>query len=84
MSHPDVAEAAIIAARHEKWDERPLLIIVPREGKEIDKKALLSFYEGKVATARWFAQNRLPLLSAERVVAAATTLDLMDLSVEDF
>ncbi len=52
MSHPDVAEAAIIAARHEKWDERPLLIIVPREGKEIDKKALLSFYEGKVA--KWW------------------------------
>ena len=43
-----------------------------------------SFYEGKVATARWFAQNRLPLLSAERAVAAATTLDLMDLAIEDF
>ena len=25
VSHPDVAEAAIIAARHPKWDERPLL-----------------------------------------------------------
>ncbi len=52
MSHPDVAEAAIIAARHPKWDERPLLIVVPREGREIDKQALLSFYEGKVA--KWW------------------------------
>jgi fatty-acyl-CoA synthase len=52
MSHPDIAEAAIIAARHEKWDERPLLIVVPREGREIDKKALLAFYEGKVA--KWW------------------------------
>jgi alkylation response protein AidB-like acyl-CoA dehydrogenase len=42
------------------------------------------FYEGKVETARWFARNRLPLLAAERVVAEATTLDLMDLPEEAF
>ncbi|MGA0067421.1 MAG: acyl-CoA dehydrogenase, partial [Candidatus Nanopelagicales bacterium] len=29
------------------------------------------FYEGKVVTAKWFAQNRLPLLAAERAVAEA-------------
>ena len=52
MSHPDVAEAAIIAAKHEKWDERPLLIVVAREGREIDKAALLAFYDGKVA--KWW------------------------------
>ena len=42
------------------------------------------FYEGKVETARWFARNRLPLLAAERAVAEATTLDLMDLPEEAF
>ncbi len=42
------------------------------------------FYEGKIQTARWFARNRLPLLTAERVVAEATTLDLMDLPEEAF
>ena len=52
MSHPDIAEAAIIAARHEKWDERPLLIVVPREGKEIDKADVLKFFDGKVA--KWW------------------------------
>ena len=31
-----------------------------------------AFYEGKVVTAKWFAQNRLPLLAAERAVAEAT------------
>ena len=30
VSHPAVAEAAIIAARHPKWQERPLLLVVPR------------------------------------------------------
>jgi hypothetical protein len=37
------------------------------------------FYVGKVATARWFARNRLPLVAAERAVAEATDNDLMDL-----
>ena len=43
-----------------------------------------AFYEGKVETARWFARNRLPLLAAERAVAEATTLDIMDLAEESF
>jgi fatty-acyl-CoA synthase len=29
VGHPDVAEAAVIGVRHPKWDERPLLVIVP-------------------------------------------------------
>ncbi len=33
VSHPDVAEAAVIAALHPKWDERPLLLVVPRRGR---------------------------------------------------
>jgi alkylation response protein AidB-like acyl-CoA dehydrogenase len=43
-----------------------------------------AFYEGKVETARWFARNRLPLLAAERAVAEATTLDIMELAEESF
>jgi len=42
------------------------------------------FYEGKVAAARWFAANRLPLLSSERAVLEATTTDLMDVPEVDF
>ncbi len=43
-----------------------------------------AFYTGKVATARWFAQNRLPLLTAEKAVAEATTLDVMELDEASF
>jgi len=42
------------------------------------------FYTGKVETARWFARNRLPLIAAERAVAEATTLDIMELPEEAF
>ncbi len=34
VSHPDVAEAAVVAAPHPRWDERPLLIVVPRAGAD--------------------------------------------------
>jgi alkylation response protein AidB-like acyl-CoA dehydrogenase len=43
-----------------------------------------AFYEGKVATASWFARNRLPLLTAERAIAEATTGDIMELSEDSF
>ena len=52
VSHPDVAEAAVIAARHEKWMERPLLLLVPKAGRQIDTESVLALYKGTVA--RWW------------------------------
>lgn len=43
-----------------------------------------TFYQGKIETAKWFARNRLPLLAAERAVAEATTLEVMELPEEAF
>ena len=43
MSHPDVFEAAVIAIEHPVWQERPLLIVHPREGKSPTKEAILAF-----------------------------------------
>ena len=34
MSHPEVANCAVIAIAHPKWDERPVLVVVPKEGCE--------------------------------------------------
>ncbi|MBX9698781.1 MAG: long-chain-fatty-acid--CoA ligase [Acetobacteraceae bacterium] len=52
VSHPDVAEAAVIAARHPRWMERPLLLVVPKEGRRIDPESVLALYEGQVA--KWW------------------------------
>jgi alkylation response protein AidB-like acyl-CoA dehydrogenase len=38
-----------------------------------------SFYEGKVASGRWFARTVLPKLAAERAIAETTDLAVMDL-----
>ncbi|MBV8901031.1 MAG: AMP-binding protein, partial [Verrucomicrobia bacterium] len=60
VSHPDVAEAAVIAARHPKWDERPLLLVVPRSGHAIDPESVLRVYEGKVA--KWWLPDAVVVL----------------------
>jgi hypothetical protein len=43
-----------------------------------------AFYEGKVASARWFARTVLPKLAAERAMAETTDLAVMDLPEESF
>lgn len=48
MSHPAVLQSAVIAIPHEKWNERPLLIIVKRPDVEVSKEELLKFYEGRI------------------------------------
>jgi len=49
MAHPAVHEAAAIAARHPKWDERPLLVVVRKPGASLTREELLAFYEGRIA-----------------------------------
>jgi 3-(methylthio)propionyl---CoA ligase len=49
MAHPAVHEAAAIAARHPKWDERPLLVVVPKPGATVTREELLAYFDGKIA-----------------------------------
>ena len=57
VSHPDVAEAAVIAGAHPKWDERPLLLVVAAPGKTVDPASVLALYEGKVA--KWWLPDEV-------------------------
>ena len=52
VGHPDVAEAATIGVHHPKWDERPLLLVVRRDGARLTKKQMISYFTGKVA--KWW------------------------------
>ena len=62
VSHPDVAEAAVVAARHPRWDERPLLVVVPKEGRSVTEDALLAVYEGKVP--KWWLPDAVIVVDA--------------------
>ncbi len=52
VGHPQVAEAAVIGLAHPKWDERPLLVVVPKGDEKPARDDLLAFIEPKVA--RWW------------------------------
>ncbi len=40
MGHPAVAEAAVIAVKHPKWDERPLAVVVKKPGVDVTPQQL--------------------------------------------
>ncbi|MEX0955366.1 MAG: fatty-acid--CoA ligase [Rhizobiaceae bacterium] len=52
VGHPDVAEAAAIGIAHPRWDERPLLVVVPKQGKSPSKDDVIGYLNGKVA--KWW------------------------------
>ena len=62
IGHPDVAEAAVIGITHPKWDERPLLIVVPKEGRQPSKDELLAYMQGKIA--KWWLPDDVVLVDA--------------------
>ena len=62
MAHPGVSMAACIAARHEKWDERPLLVVVKKPGAELTRDGLIAFFEGKIA--KWWTPDDVVFVDA--------------------
>ncbi|WP_269429066.1 long-chain fatty acid--CoA ligase [Paracoccus sanguinis] len=74
VSHPKVANAAAIAARHPKWDERPVICCQKRPQSDLTEAELLAWYDGKVP--RWQKPDRvvfvetLPLGATGKVVKA--------------
>lgn len=62
MANPKVAMAACIAAKHAKWDERPLLIVVKKPGVELTRDELLGFFEGRIA--KWWTPDDVVFVDA--------------------
>ncbi|BDA83120.1 long-chain-fatty-acid--CoA ligase [Aureimonas sp. SA4125] len=62
VGHPDVAEAAVIGVAHPKWAERPLLVVVLKEGRQATREEILAFMEGKVA--RWWLPDDVVFVDA--------------------
>jgi fatty-acyl-CoA synthase len=69
--HPKVLQAAVIGIKHPKWDERPLLVVVPRPGEEPSREEILDWLQGRIA--KWwtpddvvFVEN-LPLTATGKI-----------------
>jgi fatty-acyl-CoA synthase len=50
LAHPDVLEAAVVGVPHGKWGERPLLVVVPREGAARDAEGIRAHIAPHVAS----------------------------------
>ena len=55
VGHPAVAMAAVIGVKHPKWDERPLLFIVRKPGKTVEREEILAFLAERVA--KWWVPD---------------------------
>jgi fatty-acyl-CoA synthase len=55
-SHPSVFESAVVAVPDERWQERPLAVVVVKEGCDVTAGELREFLRDKVA--RWWIPER--------------------------
>ncbi len=61
IGHPSVAETAFIAMANDKWQERPLMLIVRGPGLDVSKAELLEFLADKVA--KWWLPDDILFVS---------------------
>jgi fatty-acyl-CoA synthase len=67
MGHPAVSEAAVVAVPDERWQERPLALVVVNDGADVCAKELREFLGDKVVRwwlpERWAFIDQVPLTS---------------------
>jgi fatty-acyl-CoA synthase len=57
MSHPAIGECAVVGLPHPQWAERPLLVVVLREGAAATKEDVLSFLGERVV--KWWLPDEV-------------------------
>ncbi|WP_420110291.1 long-chain fatty acid--CoA ligase [Mycolicibacter arupensis] len=62
IGHPDVVEAAVVGVPDERWQERPLAVVVARSGATVTGAELRTFLSDKVV--RWWLPERWTFIEA--------------------
>ena len=55
MAHPDVSLAAVIGVKHPHWVERPVIFIVCKPGRVLERHEIITFLETRVA--KWWVPD---------------------------
>ena len=63
MAMPDVAEAVVVAIPDPRWQERPLAVVVPREGASITLDGVRDHLAAK-GWAKWQLPDRVEIIEA--------------------
>ena len=86
MGHPAVAEAAVSGIPDEKWDERPLVAVVLREGSDTTLDQLRDFLADKVAKwqlpENWAVIQEVPKTSVGKFDKKRLRADFHDGSLD--
>jgi 3-(methylthio)propionyl---CoA ligase len=59
---PGVMEAAVIGIPHPKWEERPLLVVVPAASGRPTAQSIMAYLEGKIA--KWWMPDDVVFVEA--------------------
>ncbi len=87
MSHPGISNCAVIAVPHPKWDERPVLIVVPQSGQTPDGDVILAHLSQHLA--KWQLPDKvvfvesLPLTATGKVSKMTLRQSYADLELTD-
>src|SRR5882757_6491359 len=60
MSHPKIAEAAVIAIPHERWVERPIACVVLKPGEKLTSAEVLDYLRPRVA--KWWLPDAVEFI----------------------
>ena len=68
VGHADVVEACVVGVAHPKWDERPLLLLITKDGATVSQEEMNEFLADKVA--KWWLPDAV--LTVEELPHTAT------------
>jgi fatty-acyl-CoA synthase len=57
VGHPELVECCVIGARHPKWDERPLLLAIRKEGSNLTEQDVMDYLSDKIA--KWWMPDAI-------------------------
>ena len=62
LAHPGVANCAVIAMPHPRWTERPLLVVVKKQGASATKEEIVGFLATRIA--KWQLPDDIAFVEA--------------------
>jgi fatty-acyl-CoA synthase len=85
MAHPNIAEAAVVAAPHPRWQERPLAYVVAEAGESVPMADKLRAWLAEYFVKWWLPDDFVTLTALPRTgVGKVDKRELREISARHF